>query len=943
MNLRALLAATDSQVFHQFARVQTFTEWWQWFLLALVCAAVLSFVVILYRRDCVELPRGLAWGLCLLRCTAFLGILFFFLDLEKREERKLVRNSRALVLVDTSLSMGIQDSGGGPGSSASAQRRIDSVIEEFAERDFLPKLRAAHDVIVYRFDQQSAPAEVATLPRIASDSEGANQNGVGNFAANMRDARRIALAAAVLIGVAIVSGMAYLFFGRPLGRQRLAGRPTEERDGAWSLLISMVTLLAGLVVLSIASLRHPELEFAAVLGMKPAVPPQADTAQADTAKDSPEQPASETAAPAVVVNWKEELTPRGTETRIGDVVRFVLNKERGGPIAGVVVITDGGNNAGGDLQESTAIARGAGIPVFTVGLGSDRRPTNIRVADLEAPPRIFPGDAFPITGYLQAFNLTGRSVKVELISNAGKSTDQTAERTIEETRQVTLGRDGELIPLRFEVTPQQSGQRTYQLRVTPPTQDVDERDNARSATVQIVERKSRVMLFAGAANREYQFLRNLLFRDKDTDIDVLLQSGVPGISQEADELLFEFPKLADELFEYDAIVAFDPDWTKLDELQVQLLERWVAEKAGGLVLVAGGVETPKLMNSRAGDSRLEVVRGLYPVVFFSRSSATLSLSRTGSETPWPLQFTRDGQEAEFLRLDDDPLASEQAWSSYPGVYAFFSVKDPKPGAKVLARFSDPNTAIDGEQPIYLASQFYGAGRVVYQGSGEMWRLRQASDAYFERYYTKLIRWVSQGRLLRDSSRGLLLVDKERCLLGETISVQAILADSQHQPLTTGEVTAVLVHPDSRRSNLPMRRVDDAARPGMYAAQFTAALEGDYRVELSIPNAAENELLTREVRSRIPALETERPERNDALLKDLAEKTGGEYFIGLDAAMNRGAGRTPLSTLLEPQDQTTFLPGTPDRDFDRLLMTWLMGIICGSLCLEWLFRRLSKLA
>ena len=60
-------------------------------------------------------------------------------------------------------------------------------------------------------------------------------------------------------------------------------------------------------------------------------------------------------------------------------------------------------------------------------------------------------------------------------------------------------------------------------------------------------------------------------------------------------------------------------------------------------------------------------------------------------------------------------------------------------------------------------------------------------------------------------------------------------------------------------------------------------------------------------------------------------------------MNRGAGRTPLATLLEPQDQTTFLPGTPDKDFDRVLMTWLMAVLCGALCVEWLVRRLNKLA
>jgi hypothetical protein len=48
-------------------------------------------------------------------------------------------------------------------------------------------------------------------------------------------------------------------------------------------------------------------------------------------------------------------------------------------------------------------------------------------------------------------------------------------------------------------------------------------------------------------------------------------------------------------------------------------------------------------------------------------------------------------------------------------------------------------------------------------------------------------------------------------------------------------------------------------------------------------------------------------------------------------------------LLKPQDQTTRLPGTPDRRFDQLLMGWLMALICGALCMEWLLRRLSKLA
>jgi hypothetical protein len=623
----------------------------------------------------------------------------------------------------------------------------------------------------------------------------------------------------------------------------------------------------------------------------------------------------------------------------------LINRERGGPLAGIVLVTDGGNNAGSDADAAANVARDAAVPVFAVGLGGDERPANVRIVDLEAPPRVYPGDSFNMTGYVQAYGLAGRSVRVELVSLAEASAkDESAQETFEEERRVTFGPDGEIVALKFEVSPTQQGRRTYRLRVIPPAEDQDPRDDMRSATVEIVDRKNRVLLFAGGPAREFHFLRNMLYRDRDTTVTAFLQTGQPGMSQEAHELIYEFPSVASELFEYDCIVAFDPDWNELDEEQIQLLERWVAEKAGGLIVVAGPVHTPRWASRQQSDAKIDAINGLYPVIFYSRGSATTSLGRFAAETPWPLQFTQDGRDAEFLWLEDDSLLNEQAWSAFEGVYGYYAVKDPKPGARVYSRFSDPNTSMDGELPIYMAGHFYGAGRVFFQASGEMWRLRAIQDGYFEAYYTKLIRWASQGRLLRDSSRGVLLVDKDRCLLGDHISVQAILTDAQHEPLTAPQVTASLVAPDGRRTNLELRKVDDAARAGMYSAQFTAVLEGDYRVELQPPQGAPDELLHREVRSRIPALETEQPQRNDALLKDLADKTGGAYYVGFDAALNRGgAGRAPIVNLLEPQDQVTYLSGTPDKQFERVLMTWLMGLICGVLCLEWLIRRLSKLA
>lgn len=910
--------------YHQFARLQTLTEWWQWLLLLVVCFGVLLYVVVMYIYDSVELPLALAIVLVLLRLAAFGGILFFFMDLEQRTRRELVYTSRAVLLVDTSQSMGLQDadSGGTPAGPS----RIDRVVDELDRGSLLEGLRERHDVIVYAFDETVRPREVASFAKRPGEGDRDPDTILRQERAQaLRDARILAAVAGGVLLVSVIAGLVSLVTRRV---------SATAENPSWALLVSIVTLIAALLILAVAQLRTPDAGLGVTLGLQPPPPLQ------------PNDPLVSSEAPQEVeVDWQAALIPRGGETRIGDALRFVINKERGGPIAGIVLLSDGRENEGTNYAVAAAAAQSAGIPIYAIGLGTDKRPTNIRVVDLEAPERVYPGDKFRMTGYVQAFGMDGRMVTVELLSGPAGSEDPATE-TSEEVRRVRLRGDGEIQTLDpFLVTPQEEGRRQYRLRVLPPEEDLDERDNQKTATVDVVERRSRVLLVAGGPTREYRFLRNMLYRDRDTIVDVYLQTAEPGVSQEADEVIFEFPTVAEELFEYDCIVAFDPDWLQLDDIQVQLLERWISEKAGGLIVVAGPVYTPEWTRiRRGGDERVDTLKALYPVVFYYQGSATLSLGRFGGAAAWPLDFTREGREAEFLWLEDDALGSEQAWSGFEGVYGYYAVKDPKPGARVYSRFSDPETAIDDDLPIYMAGHFYGAGRVFFQASGEMWRLRAVDDTYFESYYTKLLRWVSQGRLLRDSSRGVLLVEKDRCVLGEQVSVRAILTDPQFNPLTEESVESVLVRPDGTRSTFTLDMLKDSARDGTYVGQFTALQTGDYRVELTPPEGAEDELLSREVRVLVPQKEIQEPQRNDPLLKELTDKTGGEYYVGVDAALNRGGvSRQSIVDALEPQDHVSYLPGQRNENFERLLMTWLMGLICGVLALEWLIRRLSRLA
>jgi hypothetical protein len=599
----------------------------------------------------------------------------------------------------------------------------------------------------------------------------------------------------------------------------------------------------------------------------------------------------------------------------------------------VIVISDGAQNAGVEPDSAVEAARVAKVPLYTIGVGSTEAQRNVALRDIIVPTRAFPGDTMNVTGYLQADGYAGKSVDVELMRR--RAEDPAGSGTSIATERVALGENGDAVPVSFDLEPGEAGTFVYQLKIKAPADDGNPRDNQREAEVEVIDRQTRVLLFASGPMRDYQYLRNQLFRDKSMTVDVLLQTAQTGISQESNELLERFPSTAEELYKYDCIVAFDPDWTELDATQVELLEKWVSEEAGGLIVVAGPIKTAKWTRS----TEHAKLRDLYPVVFQQRLTL-LDDGQYGGETPWPLTIERAGREAKFLWLGNSAEESAIAWDSFPGVYGFYAVKGEKSGATVYARFSDPEAGISSERPVYMASQFYGGGQVFYLGSGELWRLRSVDPAYFEVLYTKLIRHVSQGRILRGSSRGSLLVERDRYELGETVVLRARLSDAQHEPLTEDSVTAQLLRPDGTTE--PVKLTAETERPGMYAGQATVLQEGTYQVALSLPGASE-EPLSKYLQVRVPDLERTRAERNEPLLSSVAKETGGIYYDRFDAAIHGNGATKPLSEAIPSRAEVKLVKGAPDQKFAEAQMNWLLGVIAGSLFIEWIVRRLNRLA
>ena len=675
-----------------------------------------------------------------------------------------------------------------------------------------------------------------------------------------------------------------------------------------------------------------------------AAPTAATTTDAAVASagtpETPEAPAQAKAADgtdsAVLqpLEWKTLLVPQGTQSRLCDAMGEWIQTNAQSPLAGVVLMSDGAQNVGGDSKRVCELAKEANLPIYTIGFGSANPVENIRVYEVEAPARVQPQDPFTITALIQGYGLPKgqpKVVRVELVFRPVEG--ENPPETILDAHDAVLGEDGKIEQVKFEIPPQVEGRFLYSVRVPVGEGEQLTQDNTREFELEVVDRKTKVLVLAGGPTREYQFLLTTLFRDKTMETDVLLQSAHPGIAQDANKILETFPATREELFAYDCLIAVDPNWKALTSMEVDMLDDWISYQGGGLILIAGPVYMGENVGGWIEDPNLTKIRAMYPVEFQKRFSTVRQNTYT-AEQPWSLDFSRDGLAADFLRLADTAPESIAAWDEFPGVYGCFPTKGLKASATLLASFSNPQAKQGDEAPVLIATQFYGSGRVLYLGTGEFWRLRAKNPDYFTRFYTQSVRFVSKGRMMQQSNRGRLLLTKEQFFPGDVIEVRATLLDSQMQPLAVPEVTAEAFLPDGKVQGVKL--LLDSQQPGAYVGSFSTLHEGTVRLELPIPDSEIR--LSRRLEIVLSDLERENPQRNVELLNSLAKTTGGTAFTSA-----KDPEVLTLPQTIRDKTRTTTVFASVNPEVQRNFLQKVMIAIVALLGLEWFIRRLLRLA
>lgn len=637
-----------------------------------------------------------------------------------------------------------------------------------------------------------------------------------------------------------------------------------------------------------------------------------------------------------------ELRGTGAYTFLGDAVSDVLDdfRLRDEPLAGVVVLTDGRQSqTSGAIEPMDAAKKAAevqpGVPLFLVGVGDPDQPRNIHVANLKAREVVLRGEDVLFQFSVSQMGYDGEPVAatLESISEDGERSEELDLRGAD----VVLSDEGEELTVRASHRFERPG--SYALRIGIPVQDGEkiENDNFITHHLRVVDKKIKVLYVEGYPRWEYRFLKNALIRDRETILaHVVNLDADPSAVQpysEGWEPIERFPEKKEDLYEYSVVIFGDVDWKQLvpssepdheerSKAVLENLREFVAD-GGGFIMIAGPYDSPR---SYGGTD----LRYVLPVVITPDEAIRANQDTARS---FNLVLTEEGREHPIMMLEEDPAVSRQIWEKdkFSAQFWYFPVERAKSTATVLAVHPGDyghNRNKFGPH-VLIATMPYKAGRSLYIGVDELWRLRWAfGDRYHYRFYGEAIRLLATYKLLGGNLRFKIFTDREGYFVGDTVKIEAEIQDHDFKPAT--EETRMIKIRTPQGDELEIEMMLDPAQPGRYVHSLTVYEEGTYLL-FADPQGGEEERPEKLFKVEYSTEEMKNPLINLELMNRMAVESAGEALPLFDI------GRLPTS--IPPR---SVYVSSEIRSEDLWDDSWVLFLFTAILAAEWLIRKRYRL-
>lgn len=597
-----------------------------------------------------------------------------------------------------------------------------------------------------------------------------------------------------------------------------------------------------------------------------------------------------------------ELAFDGRASGIAGALRSITERYRNRPLAGVLLFTDG--NA---TDAHGAVEVPGCPPVYPVVIGRLGPIPDIAVKQVRGNKTDFEDAPVTVQAEVSATGYRGTPLTAQLFDSQGK---QVAEQTLDPRS------DNEVLGFRFQLRPERPGTAFYKLNVRArketsdaSPQRTEEATLANNTGFVAVDRGHgpyRILYVSGRPNWEFKFLNRALQEDDQLQLTALIRVAkreprftFMGRAGETSNPLFRgfgnqspeeverydkpvlvrlntrnqqelstgFPQTPEDLYQFHAVIIGDLEAEFFTADQQTLLQKFVSERGGGLLML-GGMESfaqGKYQRTPIGD--------MLPV-YLDRTGTT---NATG---PFRLDLTREGWLQSWARLRDNEAEERARLQEMIPFQVFNTVREVKPGASVIATVSDAQ----GTRYPALAVQRFGHGRSAALTVGDLWRWGfHDAEAHtdMDKAWRQLMRW-----LVTDVPNRVDLVAEPALQEGNgAVVLEVRVRNEEFQPMDDAsvavEVKTIIADGTPAAQTNAVRLTAEAApgEPGTYRATYLPRAAGCYRATVTVTNETSLQVGTAETgwSTDLASEEFHSLSPNIPLLEQLARDTGGQMI------------------------------------------------------------------
>jgi hypothetical protein len=201
------------------------------------------------------------------------------------------------------------------------------------------------------------------------------------------------------------------------------------------------------------------------------------------------------------------LNFKGDESCIGGVLREVKSQYFNQNLAGVILLTDGINNAGLNPQN---VADNYNVPIYTIGFGDTNRYADLSVQDVICNSMAYLGSEFTCAVELKADKLKGENASVQISMNGNEV----------ERKKIFLSTDQFYKEIDFDLDAIKVGTNRIDVKLTVFDEEKNTKNNFFTFYIDVIDGKRKVQIWSEMPHPDIGMLRSSIASNMNYDVAV---------------------------------------------------------------------------------------------------------------------------------------------------------------------------------------------------------------------------------------------------------------------------------------------------------------------------------------------------------------------------------------------------------------------------------------